>query len=88
MRKHFQQTINSYLTFFIFRLSLLWLRILKRLHYNFVYSSSGSKNFERGVEEKGGGRQFISFRPHLSQMHTTNYMPYIHGKRRLFEQKL
>jgi len=29
---------------------------------------------------EGGGRQFISPRPHLSQMHTTIYMPFTRKK--------
>jgi len=43
--------------------------------------SGGSKNFE-----KWGGRQFISPRPHLSQMHTTIYRPFTR-KGRLFGKK-
>jgi len=48
-----------------------------------TYNSGESSNFEKGA---GGGRQFISLRPHLSQMHTTNYMLFIRKKGRLLNK--
>ena len=44
--------------------------------------SGGSKNFEKG------GRQFISPRPHLSQMHTTMYRPFTPKKAAFWKEIL